>query len=101
AVRRLNPALTWTLRMSAMRLYASRPAFLELVIDEPRTYSAAEARETLLAYVQQGETALRAATTGPTPTPREVAAQWEKNIERLRTAVEAIAHAGTRERATL
>src|SRR5207245_9242037 len=100
-VRRLNPALTWTLRISAMRLSATRPAFLELVIDEPRTYSAAEARETLLAYAQQGETALRAATTGPTPIPTEVAAQWEKNIERLRTAVEAITHAGTRERATL
>ncbi len=100
-VRRLNPALTWTLRISAMRLYARRPAFLELVIDEPRTYSAAEARETLLTYARQGETALRAATTGPTPIPTEVAAQWEKDIERLRTAVEAITHAGTRERATL
>ena len=100
-IRRLNPALTWTLRISAMRLYARCPAFLELVIDEPRTYSAVEARETLLAYAQHGETALRAATTGPTPIPTQAAAQWEKNIARLRTAVEAITHAETRERATL
>ncbi len=84
-----------------MRLYNRRGAVLELLVDEPRTYSAAEARETLLAYAQQGATTLRAATTGSTPIPADVAAQWQKGIDLLRTAAEAITHAGTRERATL
>ncbi len=100
-VRRLTGASIWTLRLCAMRVYAERAGFLELVIDEPRRYSAAETQETLLAEAQHGETILHAATTGPTPIPAAVAAGWRKSIDQLRAAAGAITQARTRERATL
>ena len=77
-VRRINAGLIWTLRISALRLYAGRASFLELLIDEPRTYSAAEARETLLARAQQAETILLAARTDPTPIPGDDVTRWQK-----------------------
>jgi hypothetical protein len=42
-VRRLNPAMTWTLQIPSARLYDGRFCPLDILIDEPRTYAADEA----------------------------------------------------------
>jgi hypothetical protein len=100
-VRRLTPALTWVLRIAAMRLYAGSAAFSEVIVDEPRTYSAPEARDVLLAHAQEWETTLEAATTGSTPLATDAAAQWRKSIDELRAEADVIIQAGKRDRATL
>jgi hypothetical protein len=84
-----------------MRLYAGRAAFSEVIVDEPRTYSAPEARDVLLAHAEQWETTLEAATMGSMPLAADAAAQWRKGIDEIRAAADVIIRVGTRKRATM
>ena len=74
---------------------------LDIVIDEPRTYSAEEARAALLARVSQLESMLRAVDSEPSGFPPVVVAQWRHGIELLQAAADLVGRGGTRDRATL
>jgi hypothetical protein len=100
-VRRLNRAMTWQLQVSVARLYRPRFWAMDIVIDEPRTYSAEEARTTLLARVAQLESMVRSAESDPSGVPSAVVAQWRQGVEFLQAAADRIGQAGTRDRATL
>jgi hypothetical protein len=99
-VRRLNRAMTWQLQVSVARLYRPRFWAMDIVIDEPRTYSAEEARTTLLARVAQLESMVRSAESDPSGVPSAVVAQWRQGVEFLQAAAGRIGQ-GTRDRATL
>lgn len=100
-VRRLNQAMTWRLQVSAARLYNARFWPFDIIIDEPRDYSAEEARATLLARVGQLEWMLRRAESEPSTVPPAVVVQWRHEVDHLREAAEQIGQAKTRDRAGL
>ncbi len=93
--------MTWQLQVSVARLYRPRFWAMDIVIDEPRTYSAEEARTTLLARVAQLESMVRSAESDPSGVPSAVVAQWRQGVEFLQAAADRIGQAGTRDRATL
>ncbi len=100
-VRRLNQAMTWRLQVSAARLYSARFWPFDLIIDEPRDYSPAEARATLLARVGLLESMLRGTEGEPSTVPQAVVAQWRHEVDRLRQAAEQIGQAKAPDRASL
>jgi hypothetical protein len=100
-VRRLNRAMTWRLQVSAARLYDTRFWPFDIIIDEPREYSPAEARATLLARAAQLQARLQGAERDPSPVPPVVRAQWREGLEHLQVAADQIGRRGTRNRATL
>jgi hypothetical protein len=100
-VRRLNRAMTWTLQLPSARLYDGRFSPLDIIIDEPRAYSAAEAQTVLRARAAQLESGLGAAAGAASPVPAPVLAQWRQDIERLRAAADQLGRGSTRDRATL
>jgi hypothetical protein len=99
-VRRLNSQLTWYLVASAAVLRRRQGRFnpVEIVIDEPRDYSATEARQSLLAQVAHQQTTLEAILQAAPSVDPVALAHLRERIDVLRWAAEAIQQAGTRER---
>jgi hypothetical protein len=90
------------LQIPSARLYDGRFSPLDIIIDEPREYSAAEAQTVLLARAVQLESMLGGATGGASPVPAAVLAHWRQEIGRLRTAADQLGRGTTtRDRATL
>jgi hypothetical protein len=73
---------------------------VEILIDEPRNYSAGEAQAALLANAQRLEEAFPAAEAQD-DIPAEVIAQQRHAVQALRAAAAEIGQAGTRARAEL
>jgi len=100
-VRRLEGEWSWEFRAWAAWLYNGQSRHVQVIIDEPRTYSVEEARAVLLGQAERWKAVLRAAAhTGSVQTSPEIA-QWETLVAVLEGAAEALRTAGTRERGTL
>lgn len=97
-VRRLTPVFSWRLVASAANLYDGQFHPVQIVIDEPRDYSAEHARQLLLAQAAHQHAALEAARQATPPLDQAALARWQQQIEILRAAAEAIPKVGTRER---
>ncbi len=97
-VRRLNPVYSWRLVASAANLYDGQFHPVQIVIDEPRDYSAADTRQLLLAQAAHQQATLEAARQATPPPDPAALARWRQRIDILTAAAEAIPQVGTRER---
>ena len=75
-VRRLNRAAVWTLEMSSAWLYDGRFVAIDILVDEPRDYSAEEAKTVLQMRADQWEQMLTFAETVEPPISAAVMAEW-------------------------
>lgn len=103
-VRRLDGLTSWALLIQGAWLYRGRSPWMQtiqVIIDEPRTYSARAAQEWLLAQAGRFEATLQAARSATPPIPEAVAATWAGQIAGMQAAAEILGRAGTAERATI
>lgn len=100
-VRRLDAVTSWALLIEAAWLYRGRFPVIQIIIDEPRIYSAREAHEWLLAQAGRVEATLEAARSATPPIPDRVATNWAEQIAVMRRAAGALERASTAERATI
>src|SRR5207244_2647100 len=100
-VRRLNRAAVWTLEMSSAWLYDGRFVAIDILVDEPRDYSAEEAKTVLQMRADQWEQMLTFAETVEPPISAAVMAEWRVQIGVMRAAADEIGRAETRDRAMM
>lgn len=100
-VRRLDELHSWSLVATATVLYNGWFRSIQVLVDEPRTYSVGEARAVLLTQADRGQGVLDAARGATPAISEEAAAQLAGQTAFLRAAAEQIGQVNTRGRARM